>query len=119
MSSSKYGDLIRKAREPDDQTTRQPESQIEPQLSQNSSSSINSSSQKTREPDSQIARQPEKEVNLCVKVPESLRRHWAAEAKRQGITMTEIMTEALTQRFGKPDNQTTRQPDDQKINENP
>ena len=67
----KYGALIQEAREqenqesvkPDDQLTRQP------------------ANQKTGEPDSQIARQPEievvkeKEVNLCVKVPESLRRH--------------------------------------------
>lgn len=45
----------------------------------------------------------EKEVNLCVKVPISLRQHWAAEAKRQGITMTSVIVEALTQKFGEPE----------------
>ena len=95
---SKYGALIQKAREqenqevgkPDDQTTRQPDNQP------------------TGKPDRQTTRQPEievvkeKEVNLCVKVPESLRRHWAAESKREGITMTEVIVQALEARFGKP-----------------
>jgi hypothetical protein len=45
----------------------------------------------------------EPEVNLCVKVPVSLRRHWAAESKRTGITMTRVIIEALTVRFGKPE----------------
>lgn len=79
----KYRDFIRKAREPE---SHQP---IEPE------------NQQTREPD-------EKMVNLCVKIPESLRRHWASQSKLQGITMTEVITEALTSRFGKPDNQITR-----------
>ena len=57
-------------------------------------------------PDSQIETQlpEEKEVNLCVKVPISLRQHWVAEAKRQGITMTSVIVEALSDKFGKPDN---------------
>ena len=87
---AKYGDLIRKARETDNQEDNKPENQI------------------SEKQDQQINRQPEREVNLCVKVPESLRRHWAAEAKRNGITMTEVMTEALIQKFGKPDNQITK-----------
>lgn len=96
----KYGALIQKAREQENQISGQldtptindaePQKEIE-----------------VTQPDNQITSKPEKpkerEVNLCVKVPESLRRHWAAEAKRQGITMTEIMVEALLQRFGKPD----------------
>lgn len=85
----KYGDLIQKAREgessvaegADVQTTRKPDNRI------------------TSEPENQ----KEREVNLCVKVPESLRRHWAAEAKRRGITMTEVIVEGLTKKFGKPD----------------
>jgi hypothetical protein len=92
----KYGDLIRQARQetsgkPDDQITEKP---------------LN---QETIKPDSQIASQSEeKQVNLCVKVPESIRRHWAAESKRQGVTMTDVIIEALTQKFGLPDNQKTR-----------
>ena len=87
---SKYGALIQKAREQENQESGLPDSQI------------------TGKPDNQIARQPEievvkeKEVNLCVKVPESLRRHWAAESKREGITMTEVIVQALEARFGKP-----------------
>lgn len=86
---SKYGALIQKAREQDNQESVKPDDQ------------------KTSEPESQEAEQPEpvkeKEVNLCVKVPESLRRHWAAEAKRQGVTMTEVMVAALEARFGRPE----------------
>ncbi len=87
----KYGDLIKKAREPEDQITSNP------------------NNQKTSKPDTQITRTEsehtrveEKEVNLCVKVPKSLRQHWAAEAKRQGTTMTAVIISALTAKFGKP-----------------
>jgi hypothetical protein len=86
MSNGKYGDLIKQARKqenhqaskPDDQITRHPEAVAE-------------------------ATEPEEEVNLCVKVPKSLRRHWAAESKRTGITMTSVIVEALTAQFGKPE----------------
>ena len=95
----KYGALIRQAKqaEPGDQETGKPDNQI------------------TSKPDAQIAGKPEpanqikeKQVNLCVKVPESLRRHWAIQAKIQDITMTDVMVEALTQKFGLPDDQTAR-----------
>ncbi|MBD2261241.1 hypothetical protein [Pseudanabaena sp. FACHB-2040] len=106
------GKVLKQAREPDsqeaikpdNQTSQQPENQIlEPSIDQ-----------KATKPDSQIygkpdirkpIKQEEKQVNLCVKVPESHRRHWAAMAKLQGITMTDVMVEALTQKFGLPDNQ--------------
>ena len=87
---SKYGALIQKAREQENQEIGKPDNQP------------------TGKPDRQTTRQPEievvkeKEVNLCVKVPESLRRHWAAESKREGITMTEVIVQALEARFGKP-----------------
>lgn len=95
---SKYGALIQKAREQENQEAGKPDSQITRQPND----------PKTGLPDSQITRQPEievvkeKEVNLCVKVPESLRRHWAAESKREGITMTEVIVQALEARFGRP-----------------
>ncbi len=78
MAEGKFGDLIKQARKTDNQTTSKPDNQI------------------TGLPESQ------KEVNLCVKVPETLRRHWAAESKRQGVTMTEIIIQALSDRFGTP-----------------
>jgi hypothetical protein len=60
-------------------------------------------------PDNQIETpDSDKMVNLCVRVPESARRHWAAEAKRTGVTMTEVIINALNQQFGFPDNQITR-----------
>ena len=74
-----FGDIIKQARNPETQFSSSTENQ------------------ETIKPDNQ-----EKEVNLSVKVPLSLRRHWAAEAKRQGITMTEVIIEALTKKFGEP-----------------
>ena len=95
---SKYGALIQKAREQENQEVGKPDDQITSQAD----------NQVVGKPDNQTTRQPEievvkeKEVNLCVKVPESLRRHWAAESKREGITMTEVIVQALEARFGKP-----------------
>ena len=64
---------------------------------------IKPDSQLTGKPDSQKSNEPMK--NLCVKVPESWRRHWAAEAKRTGKTMTDVMVAALKKEFGLPDDQ--------------
>ena len=86
MAEGKFGDLIKQARKPDNQIASKPDDQI------------------NGLPNNQTTSEPEvvKEVNLCVKVPETLRRHWAAESKRQGVTMTEIIIQALSDRFGKP-----------------
>lgn len=46
--------------------------------------------------------QSEPQVNLCIKVPVSMRRHWVAEAKRQGVTLTAVIGNALNERFGSP-----------------
>jgi hypothetical protein len=73
---SKYGALIKEARKPE--------------------------SQKARKPDREEITQ-EEEVNLSIKVPKSRRQHWAAEAKRQGVTLTATITEALTKKFGEPE----------------
>jgi len=87
---SKYGALIQKAREQENQEVGKPDDQIASQPD----------NQLTGKPEIEVVK--EKEVNLCVKVPESLRRHWAAESKREGITMTEVIVQALEARFGKP-----------------
>lgn len=73
---SKYGALIKQARKPESKKTRKPDNTQETNL----------------EPD----------VNLSIKVPKLHRQHWAAEAKRQGTTLTAVITEALSQRFGDP-----------------
>lgn len=76
--SNKYGELIQKARIPENQKM------------EDGSNAFTGSVKK------------ERDVNLCVKVPESLRRHWASESKRQGTSMTAAIVEALTNRFGTP-----------------
>lgn len=80
--SSKFGDIIGKAKQ--------------------NSKSKNQISGKPEQKTASQSTELEKMVNLCVKVPQSLRQHWAAEAKRQGTTMTAVITEALSQKFGKP-----------------
>lgn len=73
---SKYGQLIKEARK---QETK-----------------------KTRRPDNETESQSEPDVNLSIKVAAIRRRHWAAEAKRQGVTLTAAITEALSKKFGEP-----------------
>jgi hypothetical protein len=58
---------------------------------------------KTRKPEAGQAVEAQQDVNLSIKVPKSRRQHWAAEAKRQGTTLTAAITEALSQKFGEPD----------------
>lgn len=59
-------------------------------------------SKKTRKPEITETIEAGPAVNLSIKVPKSRRQHWAAEAKRQGTTLTAAITEALNQRFGEP-----------------
>ena len=64
-----------------------------------------SNNQKTRKPDSQIATTPiplDEAVNLSIKISRKRRQHWAAEAKRQGTTITAAVTDALSAKFGEP-----------------
>ena len=74
--SGKYGAIIKEARNPEIQITRKPDVALNIDVI--------------------------KEVNLSIKVPENKRRHWASEAKRQGVTITAAITEALSKRFGEP-----------------
>lgn len=94
MTKEKFGigDIMRQAREPEAQPTSKPDDQI-PAKPEN---------QPTREPVNQEA------VNLCVKVPKAWRKHWAVQAKIQDLTMTQIMVDALIEKFGLPDDQKTR-----------
>jgi hypothetical protein len=74
---SKYGQLINAARKTDSKKLSKPETE--------------------QDIDSGLG------VNLSIKVPKSRRQHWAAEAKRQGTTLTAAITEALSKRFGEPE----------------
>ncbi|HEY7180729.1 MAG TPA: hypothetical protein VIC84_04895 [Blastocatellia bacterium] len=98
----KYGNLIQQAKadtgKPESQEAREPDSQ----------KTRRPANQKARKPENQKARRleiptDEEMVNLGVKVPLSLRRHWAAESKRTGVSMTEVIIKALTKEFGKPE----------------
>lgn len=45
----------------------------------------------------------EKPVNLGIKVAEYRRRYWVGQAKLRGITISEIIIEALSKKFGEPE----------------
>lgn len=74
---SKYGQLIKEARKQENK--------------------------KARKQEGGQGKDPEPEVNLSIKVAAARRRHWAAESKRQGVTLTAAISEALSKRFGEPD----------------
>lgn len=109
----KYGDIIKQAKsvKPDNQIdgltdtqeprkpAKNPGNQEAPQVGQMENQiTVKPEDQQTRHLD-----QPMK--NLCVKVPESWRRHWASQAKLTGRTMTDVIVEALASEFGLPENQ--------------
>lgn len=75
----KYGQVIQKARSQESQNTEIPENQ------------------KTGKPEIK-----EEDVNLSIKVSKKRRQHWAAEAKRHGTTLTAVVVDALSSRFGEP-----------------
>ena len=75
MSKGKYGNIINEARKQEYQNTRK----------------------------GKRSEEQDEEVNLSIKVPKSRRQHWAAEAKRQGTTLTAAITEALSAKFGEPE----------------
>lgn len=76
---SSYKDVIQKARQTENNKDGLPENQINP-----------------------ISVEKDEEVNLSIKVSRRRRQHWAAEAKRQGTTLTAIVSDALSSRFGEP-----------------
>lgn len=47
-------------------------------------------------------RNDERQVNLGIKIAESRRRFWVGQAKLQGVTISEVIIEALSKRFGEP-----------------
>ena len=42
-------------------------------------------------------------VNITIKVPRKHRQFWTSRAKLEGLTMTEVLVEALEERFGLPE----------------
>lgn len=99
--SGKFGNIIKQARNQENQTSGLEESQVDTSTLQESTENKQESQVNPPEPEvDDLAK--ELEVNLCVKVPISWRRHWAGAAKKEGITMTAVIIEALEAKFGKP-----------------
>lgn len=48
-------------------------------------------------------RLPDDMTSLTVKVPDNLRVHWLVEAKKQGTSLSAVIVEYLTEKFGKPE----------------
>lgn len=99
--TGKYGNLLKKARGENNELERD-----------NESDPLITAKQKAVNPDKQLdvdteniieaEKVEEKEVSLTIKVPISWRQHWVAECKREGKTLKEVVTEMLSQKYGKP-----------------
>lgn len=99
--TGKYGNLLKKARGEGNEAKNN-----------NDSASSNTAKQEVVKPETQLAVNTdnvdeneltkEKEVSLTIKVPISWRQHWVAECKRSGKTLKEVVTEMLTEKYGKP-----------------
>ena len=78
---SGYGDIIKKGRKEEKQ--------------EKSQKAVNTASGKTVKHDS--GNDP---VNITIKVPRKSRQYWTSQCKLEGVTMTEVLVEALVERFG-------------------
>jgi hypothetical protein len=81
---SKFGAIIENAKNQKEENTDLQKA-VKPEIS------------KTRNTEIQ---KKDESVNLTIKVPASKRRHWVAESKRQGTSVTAIIIEALEKKFG-------------------
>lgn len=118
----KYGAMIKAARKPESQNTGKPDlEEEETKESDNSDVPLRTNAQ-ARIPESQNTGKPveqksgnpdviqeaterEVEVNLSIKVPKRLRRHWVAEAKRRDSSLTAIIIGYLKEELGEPSGQ--------------
>lgn len=100
--TGKYGNLLKKARGGEGSEAE----------NDNESASSNTAKQEVVKPALQLDVNTEntteteivedKEVSLTIKVPILWRQHWVAECKRSGKTLKEVVTEMLTEKYGKP-----------------
>lgn len=82
---SSYGDIIKQGRTENNKTVN-----TESGKEVNTASSTASSSDDN------------KPVNITIKVPRKSRQYWTSQCKLAGVTMTEVLVEALIERFGEP-----------------
>lgn len=101
-------DIESTTKKPTNQKAKKPESQNTNSADNAPSDDVESTTKKSRNPKlvtpelQTEEEEKEKEVNICIKVPISKRRYWMSKAKQEGITVTSVIVEALTQKFGKP-----------------
>lgn len=96
---SRFAGIIAEARKPETET-------VKPEIQKTRKPALQKTAKLTTATPVKAAKATpkikEEDVNLTVKVPRLRRMHWAAEAKRAGITLTEVICEALSKRFGEP-----------------
>jgi hypothetical protein len=80
--TGKFGEIIREARNQENQNAIKPESQ------------------EASKPEGASSAKGDPYVNLSIKVRLSQRSHWVAEAKRQRTSITADIIEALTKKYG-------------------
>ncbi len=96
---SKFGAIIEQAKS---QNAVKPENQKTTKPANNKT--IKLPNQNTIKPEKKaITKTVDKDVNLSIKVAEFRRRHWVVEAKRQGTSLTAVILESLSKRFGEPE----------------
>ena len=83
---SGYRDIIRKGRSAEDSASQKA-------VNTESGKEVTTENQKTVNDDP---------VNITIKVPRNHRQYWTSRAKLEGVTMTEVITKALEERFGSP-----------------
>jgi hypothetical protein len=81
---------------------KKPELEIEQTQDPESGKSGNPEITKSENQELQKIKPQDKLVNLGIKVAESRRRHWGGRAKLEGVTISEVIIEALSKRFGEP-----------------
>ncbi len=81
---SNYGDIIKQGRQQEKEQT----------VNNAVGKKVNTEKGKTRD---------NEPVNITIKVPRKSRQFWSSKAKLEGLTMTEVLVEALQKRFGIPE----------------
>ncbi len=91
IEMSSYGDIIKQGRK----------DTVGKEVNTENSKTVNTESSKL---DNQPASPDgEKAVNITIKVPRKSRQYWTSQCKLEGVTMTEVLVEALIERFGAPE----------------
>ncbi len=97
---SKYGAIIAEARKPEAEQLKQVKQIAGKPENQKAG---NTENQKTLKTPANSVVVKEAEVNLSIKVALRRRRHWMGQAKSKGETITEVILNALSKRYGEPE----------------